>query len=535
MQRPALTKTPFETSRASPSHAVLLAAVIVIGLVLRTVAIGRESLWTDEALTLVLAQLPVWDMITEPTDPTPFFYYALHKAFVPEGAGVIGARGISLIAGMLTLPVVYAIGRLYFSRDGALLATALVAMSAPLIDYSQEARAYALLVLLVSASALFLSLSLQDGPAGDRRRALAGFTATSISALYTHFVAWFWIAPALLILRLCLPRSAGRAGPREALTVIAAVVLASVPEARRVVRYEAETNAFQWLHQPGPSGFLNLLAEQWLPLGISPAARWLGLALVALLAGIALVERTTIAAWARRQPHAPLIIAALCLQPLALWLFGYGVSPVLMERTILPSLVGIALLLALLVESLGHPARKIATGVLLLASAGSLALTGTVRAKEDWRGAARQLATAELPLIVVCPLWQAPALLAARANSSGVPIATLGQHGMVLLSPSGRDRVPWDRAIYQRLFRAQFASIVGEAPPPARTRRVSVSELTMVVATCSPGEIATLSDWFRPAQVDRLWQSRRADTGTVIRVERWRSASPRTLTLVDYR
>ena len=50
---------------------------MLVGLVLRTVAIGREGLWTDEALTLVIAHLPVWDMITKPTDPTPFLYYAL--------------------------------------------------------------------------------------------------------------------------------------------------------------------------------------------------------------------------------------------------------------------------------------------------------------------------------------------------------------------------------------------------------------------------------------------------------------------------
>ena len=63
--------------------------------------------------------------------------------------GLIAVRSISLAAGMLTLPVVYAIGRMMFSRAGALLATALVALSPPLIDYSQEARAYSLLVLLV--------------------------------------------------------------------------------------------------------------------------------------------------------------------------------------------------------------------------------------------------------------------------------------------------------------------------------------------------------------------------------------------------
>src|SRR5688572_18067002 len=126
MQRPALTKMPAETSRATVLHFVLLAGVMIVGLALRTAEIGRNPLWTDEALTLVLAQWPVWDMITKPTDPTPFFYYALHKWFVPEGAGVVGVRSISLVAGVLAMPVMYAIGRMMFRREGALLAAALL-------------------------------------------------------------------------------------------------------------------------------------------------------------------------------------------------------------------------------------------------------------------------------------------------------------------------------------------------------------------------------------------------------------------------
>ena len=79
-------------------HYALLLGVLLAGLALRTAAIGRESLWTDEALTLVIAHLPVLDMITKPADPTPFLYYALHKWFVPEDASLVGVRAISLIA-----------------------------------------------------------------------------------------------------------------------------------------------------------------------------------------------------------------------------------------------------------------------------------------------------------------------------------------------------------------------------------------------------------------------------------------------------
>ena len=531
MQRPALTKMPAETSRATKLHYVLLAGVICVGLALRTAAIDRASLWTDEALTLIIAHLPVWDMIARPADPTPFLYYALHKWFVPDGADVTGVRSIALVAGMLTLPVVYAIGRLIFSRTGALLATSLVTLSPALIDYSQEARAYGLLVMLVCTSAMFLLLSFRPR-AQERQRALIGFAVATVAAIYTHFVAIFWVAPALLILGICLPRSADRQGVRECGLVIAAIVVASIPEAWRVIRYATGTSVFNWLTQLTPSGFLDLLARQWLPAGASPIGRWAGLVLVTALLGLGLIRRKAIALWARQRPAGALIIAALCLQPLALWLFGFLVAPVLMERTMLASLVGVALLLVLMVEPLEPPTRMVVSLALAIAAIGSLMIAGTVRAKEDWRGAERRLATLKPSLIFMCPYWQGPAVFAAGAATRSVPVVTIGASGAVLLSPRPGDRDAWHQAFYKRIYIAQSPVAVSDAPAPTAARRILVSEFVLVTGTCSEAEMKTLSTWFRPERVEPIWQSRRADNGVVIRISRWRSASPRSLTLI---
>jgi hypothetical protein len=188
-----------------------------------------------------------------------------------------------------------------------------------------------------------------------------------------------------------------------------------------------------------------------------------------------------------------------------------------------------------MVEPLEPRARQFVSGSLLLAALGSLAFTGTVRAKEDWRGAARQLAEESAPLIIVCPLWQGPALLAAGAGANRVPVGTLGASGIVLISAEAGDRGPWDRAFYKRIHLAQSTVPLSEAPAPAKTRRMAVNEILMVTGTCRADEMEALSKWFRPERVDRIWQSRRADTGVVIRIERWHAASPRPLNLVVHR
>ena len=128
-----------------------LLAVTLVGLILRLVNIHDWPLWSDEALTLLIAQWPLQTLFLIPADPTPGLYYALHKALLGPFAQVATARSISVVAGTLLIPASYFLAKQ--ARVPAVLTAALVALSFPLIDYSQEARAYSLLVLLVTLSA----------------------------------------------------------------------------------------------------------------------------------------------------------------------------------------------------------------------------------------------------------------------------------------------------------------------------------------------------------------------------------------------
>ncbi len=169
-----------------------LGAVVALAALIRFATLDVQSFWQDEAVTVGLVRLGFGDMLRAIPDSesTPPLYYALAWVWSRVfGDGEVGLRALSALLGTLTVPVVYAIAtRLVTSRAG-LVAAVLAAVNPLLVWYSQEARAYALLVLLCALSILFF-LEVRAQPSGQR---LAAWAAVSGLALATHYFAGFLV------------------------------------------------------------------------------------------------------------------------------------------------------------------------------------------------------------------------------------------------------------------------------------------------------------------------------------------------------
>ena len=96
------------------------------------------------------------------------------------------------------MPVAYLAGRELVGRRTGLAVAAIVAVNPMLVWYSQDARAYALLVLLTTAALLFFIRARRSGSARD----LGCWAVFSALALATHYFAFFGLAieAALLLL-----------------------------------------------------------------------------------------------------------------------------------------------------------------------------------------------------------------------------------------------------------------------------------------------------------------------------------------------
>ena len=166
---------------------------------LRFATIDQQSYWLDEAFTVGLLREDFPHMLkymTE-TEATPPLYYVLAwpwaRAF---GTGEIGLRAFSAVVGIATVPVVFAAGKELVSRRAGLIAAALTATSPLMIWYSQEARAYALLVFFGAASLYYFARVLDD----PSRRNFVLFGVFSGLAFLSHYLAALLFAAQAVVL-----------------------------------------------------------------------------------------------------------------------------------------------------------------------------------------------------------------------------------------------------------------------------------------------------------------------------------------------
>ena len=457
-------------------HWQMLATILVAAIFLRVVALDAQGLWTDEAFTIVLSNWSVSDMLLLPTDPTPALYYIIHKLLIPANASLEAIRSISVLAGILSVGLIYVLGRLAFGAAGGLLAAALLAVWGAHVDYSQEARAYSLLFLLTLLTSVglihyasILHRMADHGEASSRWRryfALALFCLGNILSFYTHLVAVFWIALTSLLL-VSAARREWRVYWPELLAALGIMAAGAAPGLYRFVQQMQAGDQFHWLPQADLPEFADVSATVFLPLGlwVNPLTRALGtegnaeavvaaVAMTLLLAGCWFGRRKLVSA-AQGQPVVLWLILAYLMVPALLWLFGFALRPIFMDRTALFAVPGMILLITAVCLSLERRATAVAALGTVLLYCGSTLLFGIVREKEDWRGAYAYLASAAAPtdVIAICPLYNYPALRYHAASPVGSAVLGKARDGRLLVVEEGLGTNPnWDKTYFRHVW-----------------------------------------------------------------------------------
>jgi mannosyltransferase len=245
-------------------HLQVLAGLTAIAAFLRFSTLGTQSYWYDEAITVDLLHRSLPHMLAAIPDSesTPPLYYVLAWGWSRLfGLHETGLRSLSAVFGTATIPAAYAAARVFVSRRASCFTAALIAVSPFLVWYSQEARAYAMLVFFGTLSLALLRRATEPGATWW----LAGWAIASGLAITTHYFAFFLLTAEAAWL---FYRSADRRAVGKAIAFVTLVTAALIPLAVHQARYTQHT---AWISQSGIGGRAAYFLHQ-LVVGAYPAS-----------------------------------------------------------------------------------------------------------------------------------------------------------------------------------------------------------------------------------------------------------------------
>jgi mannosyltransferase len=424
----------------------LVAGLTVLGAGLRFATLELQAYHHDEIVTASrLLRTTFWHAMDAVgfSESAPPLYYALAWFWTQvTGTGELGLRSLSAVAGVLTIPVAYFIGRELRGCRTGVLAAALVAVNPMLLWYSQEARAYALLGLFCALSLLFCVRAMQDGP----RRDFTWWGVFSALALATHYFAVFPLIAEVLL----LARRRGRA-ILSGLWILGLAAVALAPLAYHQMSYgHAEwIGKFSLGHRLGETAITFVVGETGDIIGRAEAP---GPALLplALVFGAFVLLAVRGSRRERRAAAIPLVVGATAILVPLLLAIGPGGKDFVLARNLLPALV--PLLLAVAVALTVARARRLGSGIAALLLAYSLGFCIWASAtpdlhRPDWEAVAERLGEPDGPRATVT--WVI----------GEAPLRYYLSTGAIQVKPSEG---------YEWLVREVNFVSIGPAPPPPR-------------------------------------------------------------------
>lgn len=172
-----------------------LTGIILLALALRVYRIEDQSVWTDDFFSIGYLGAPdlgtyVGLVASANEEHVPVYYAGQYLWAELFGPSAIRVRMLSIVFGLLTIPLVYGLARRIFSPGAGLLAALFFAVSPMHIFHNQGLRPYALLVLLAGLSVYSLY---EAATRRQKRWWLIHFTANFL-LVWTHLFGLFLVA-----------------------------------------------------------------------------------------------------------------------------------------------------------------------------------------------------------------------------------------------------------------------------------------------------------------------------------------------------
>jgi 4-amino-4-deoxy-L-arabinose transferase-like glycosyltransferase len=324
--------------------------VTLLAALLRLPWLGHLNFRNDESFSLLYARqswagVLGFDGFYDFHPPLMFALGKLANLFVPE---TLASRTVSVIFGLATVPVLYALARRLLDARAAFVASLIFTLAPAHVEFSRVGRMYAPVTFAVALSYLALVAYLQD----PRKRWAALYGFALVLAIYLDYSSLYGLIPQLALV-IAVALNLGR----KSIWIFAAALgafIAYLPWATQLpgtVRLANEYSrratylAASWRNietaipgllglQGGGAGSNADFPNLW--------ARWSDLHMIWLIALVPLIVASVLAL--RHFPLAALVTLGLLIGTPLVAIGASQVSPGFALRTILPATLGWSLL-----------------------------------------------------------------------------------------------------------------------------------------------------------------------------------------------
>jgi len=366
---------------------IWLLPIVLLAAALRLYHIGYNSLWFDEAFSwLVSQQTPISILTDTPPPILPPAYHILLHYWTLLGDSETSLRLFSTTCSIMSIPVLYAIGRRLFGPKTGLATSLLLAVLPFQVYFAQEARLYSLVVLL-AAIVLWLFVKAWDA------EKLVPWLLLGI-AIAAGFYTHYFIAFTALVLNgfvlLAQPGDWRKVKGMFCADGIALVLVA--PQLSSAFRQTREVATNFWLSKPSPLQPVVtldfLLFSHTTPVWAVPLALFVTLAILALTVLMISYSDREHRQWLW------LFLSLTLLPPIFVFAISWLVGPAYLDRSFSVVTPAYALILG---WAIAHLRWKSPTPFLFLALGGLVILSlvnhysGLDPAKSPFREASQTL------------------------------------------------------------------------------------------------------------------------------------------------
>ncbi|MCP4649213.1 MAG: hypothetical protein GY853_03910 [PVC group bacterium] len=145
----------------SCKYNLLLTAIIGCGLGLRLFELSSKSIWYDEACSISFIQKPWGTIFSHRYLLRPVYFLLLKVWSIIFGCKEFALRSLSVVFGILSIYLMYKVGKKIFDKNTGIIAAFILALSTYHIIRSQQARYYTLLMSLILV-AVYLFWQIQN-------------------------------------------------------------------------------------------------------------------------------------------------------------------------------------------------------------------------------------------------------------------------------------------------------------------------------------------------------------------------------------